>query len=240
MKNILNELVQVERYTSYQILQQVVNTNTEIQIKIADKNRIIKATLKKIGERKHFYVIAPVDAFADTPEITAKVLFNDKLYFLKTELKKFQGGVYFENYENMFELVRRKNPRFQIPKHWPQSAYIQATHTAVIQPKKVTYLELSKVLKSVATIKEMSKSGMKLEIATELPRYDKSQILNIRFKVFRRAEIQIVAKIIHLKKNVASGPTIGVQFLDDSILIKNKIQNVCDDLAFFYTALGDR
>lgn len=240
MNNILKELVKVERYNTYQLLQKVINTNTEIHIKIAEKNRIIKATLKKIGERKHFYVVAPVDAFYDTPEITAKIIFNGKLYFLKTDLKKFQGGVYFESYENMFELVRRKNPRFQIPEHWPQSAQIQSTDTTIIQPKKVTYIELSKLLKSVATITEMSKSGMKMNIAAELPRYDKNQIINIRFKIFRRAEIQILGKIIHLQKNVAAGPTIGVQFLDETILIKNRIQNVCDDLAFFYTALGDR
>ena len=240
MKNILNELVQVERYSTYQILQQVIATNTEIQIKIAEKNRIVKATLKKIGERKHFYVVAPVETFYDTSEITVKIIFNGKLYFLKTELKKFQGGVYFESYEHMFELVRRKNPRFQIPDQWPQSAQIQTTETTIIQPKKVTYLELSKLLKSVATITEMSRSGMKLNIAAELPRYDKNQIINIRFKLFRRAEIQLLAKIIHLKKNVAAGPTIGVQFLDETILIKNKIQNVCDDLAFFYTAQGER
>lgn len=240
MRNILKELVQVERYSSYQILQKVIKTNTEIHIKIAEKNRIIKAKLKKIGERRHFYVVAPVDAFHDIPEITAKIIFNGKLYFLKTELKRFQGGVYFESYEHMFELVRRKNPRFQIPEQWPQSAQIQTTDTTIIQPKKVTYLELSKLLKSVATITEMSKSGMKMNIAAEVPRYDKNQIINIRFKIFRRAEIQILGKIIHLKKNVAAGPTIGVQFMDETILIKNKIQNVCDDLAFFYTALGDR
>lgn len=240
MKNILKDLVKVEKYNTYQLLQNVINTNTEIHIKVAEKNRIIKATLKKIGERKQFYIVAPVDSFYDTPEITAKIIFNGKLYFLKTELKKFQGGVYFESYENLFELVRRKNPRFKIPEHWPQSAQIQSTDTTIIQPKKVTYIEFSKLLNSVATITEMSNSGMKMNIAAELPRYDKNQIINIRFKIFRRAEIQTRGKIIHLQKNVAAGPTIGVQFLDETILIKNRIQNVCDDLAFFYTALGDR
>lgn len=240
MRDILKELVQVERYNSYQILQNVVNTNTEIHIKISEKNRIIKATLKKIGERKHFYIIAPVDAFLEMPEITAKIIFEGRLYFLKTELKRFQGGVYFENYEHMFELIRRKNPRFLIPAQWPQSAQIQTTVTTVNQPKKGSYLEHSKLLKSEATVLEISKSGIRLSIAAELPRYDKSQIINIKFKIFRRAEIQVLGKIIHLKKNVAAGPTIGVQFMDETILVKNKIQNICDDLAFFYTALGDR
>ncbi len=240
MKDIMQELVQVERYASYRVLHQVVNTNTEILIKIPDKNRIIRATLKKIGERKHFYIVAPTDSFVNNPDITLKIIFDDRLYFLKTALKKFQGGVYFDSYENLFELVRRKNPRFPIPKQWAQSAHLQLQGGSVIQPKHINYQDLSKTLKSLASISEISKSGMKLNIATELPRYEKGQVVTLNFKIFRRAEIQINAKIVHLKKNVASGPTIGVQFLDSTILLKNKIQNICDDLAFYYTARSHR
>lgn len=236
----MKELIQIERYQSYQLLHQVINTKTEIHFKIADKNKIIKTTLKKINERKHFYIVAAVDAFADNPEITAKIIINGKLFFLKTTLKRFQGGIYFDSYENMFELIRRKNQRFSIPKQWSQTAFVQATDDRVIQPRHVTYVELSKTLKSAATVIELSKSGMKMQLSYELPRYEKNQIINIKFKIFRRAEIQINAKIIHLKKNVTAGPTIGVQFMDETILLKNKIQNVCDDLAFFYAAQGDR
>lgn len=240
MKNILQELAQIERYNSYQILHRVISMNTEIQIKIAGKNKIIRSTLKKIGERKHFYLDSPAELFADNPEITIKIIFDTKLFFLKTEIKKFQGGVYFDNYEHMFELIRRKNPRFHIPKEWPQSAYIQISDSTVVQPNKIQYIELSKALKSAAIIAEISKSGMKLNIVAELPRYEKNQVIVLKFKIFRRAEIQLNAKIIHIKKNVAAGPTIGVQFMDESILLKNKIQNVCDDLAFFYTAQSNR
>lgn len=240
MRSILKDLAQVERYASYQVLHQVIATRTEVQVKIADNSRIIRTTLKKIGERKHFYMTSAPDLFVDRVEVTIKIIIQDKLFFLKTEIKKFQGAVYFDTYENMFELIRRKNPRFHVPKQWPQSAYIQLTDSLIIQPKKIQYLELTKSLTALATIQEISKSGMKLNIAAEIPRYEKNQTIIIRFKIFRRAEIQVHAKVIHIKKNAETGPTVGVQFMDDSILLKNKIQNICDDLAFFYTAQNGR
>lgn len=226
MRSVLKELDHVERYKSYQILNQIVEFETAVQIKILNESKILNTKLKKIGTRKHFYIVAASDLFEGKPEATIKIIMNNKLYFLKTDIKKVEGDYYFDSYEHLYELVRRKKQRFQIPKNWSQTAIIQS-------------LEGDNKLKSEAIVIDMSKAGMKLNIKPEIPCYVKNQVIKLKFKIFRRAEIQLSAKIVHLKKNSSSGPTIGVQFMDDSILIKNKIQNVCDDLAFFYAAEPD-
>lgn len=226
MKSVLKELDHVEKYKSYQVLNQVVDYAADVQIKIPNESKIVNTKLKKIGARKHFYIVSVSDLLKSKPEVTIKIIISDKLFFLKTSIKEVEGNYYFENYEHLYELIRRKRQRFLIPKKWPQTAVIQSA-------------EAVSKLRSDATIIEMSKAGMKLNIKAEIPRYEKNQIINLRFKIYRRAEIQLSAKIIHLKKNSSAGPTIGVQFMEHSILSKNKIQNICDDLAFFHAAEPD-
>ncbi len=226
MKSIMDDFIHIEKNKAFHILNQVADSRTEVQIKIADVQKIVNTTLNKYGVRKHFYVADKDDSLSLKSGITIKIIFENKLFFLKTNIKKFEQSYYFDGYEHLYELVRRRRPRFKVPDAWAQSALIQSN-------------ESLHQLRSAARIIEMSKSGMKLSVNPELPRYEKNQIINLRFKIFRRAEIQLSAKIVHLKRNISAGPTIGVQFMDDTILLKNKIQNVCDDLAFFYAADAD-
>lgn len=223
MKSVLDQLVRVERNKAYQILNRVVDSKIVVQIKAENENKILNTTLKKINLRKHFYITARVSTLESKPIVAIKIIIQNKLFFLKTKIKNVDANYYFEDYENFFELVRRRSPRFQLPAHWLQSAVIQST-------------ESIGRLKSPATIVELSKSGMKLNIGPEIPRYEKNQNIKLKFKILQHAEVQIYAKIVYTKKNMSAGPTIGVQLLLDSILLKNKIQNLYEDLAFFYAA----
>lgn len=221
--NILNELAHIEKNKAYQILNKAADYRTEVQVKIAGVNKIHNVQLQKIGMRKHFYLREKNFQFDAEPEVTAKIIIENNLYFLKTRIKKNEQSYYFDDFDHLFELIRRKKPRFSIPEKWAQSAVIQGTKTPY-------------ELKSAAHIVEMSKAGMKLDIKAELPSYEKNQNIKLKFKLFRRGEVVINAKIIHVKKNKSGGPTIGVQFVDDSALLKNKIQNICDDLAFYFAS----
>lgn len=221
--NILNDLAHIEKNKAYQILNRAADYRTEVQVKITGENKIQNVQLQKIGMRKHFYIREKNHHFDSQPEVTVKIIIENNLYFLKTRIKKNENSYYFDDFEHLFELVRRKKPRFTIPDKWAQSAVIQATKTPY-------------ELKSAARIVEMSKAGMKLEIKAELPSYEKNQNIKLKFKIFRRGEVEVKAKIIHVKKSKSGGPTVGVQFEDDSNLLKNKIQNICDDLAFYFAS----
>src|SRR5690606_37016042 len=130
----------------------------------------------------------------------------------------------FENFDHMFELVRRKKPRYAIPEHWAQSSRMQAVNAPVD-------------LKSPGTILDMSRTGMRLYVRADLPRYQKNQTVNLYFKLYRRAEILVKSKIIYVHNDPdGGGPVVGLEFSDNSILVGNKIQNVCDDLAFYWTS----
>lgn len=221
--SILNDLAHIEKSKAYQILNKAADYRVDIHVKITGENKIHHVQLQKIGMRKHFYIREKNHHFDSQPEVTAKIIIENNLYFLKTRIKKNEQSYYFDDFDHLFELIRRKKPRFSIPEKWSQTAVIQGTKTPY-------------ELKSVAHIVEMSKAGMKLDIRAELPSYEKNHHIKLKFKLFRRGEVEVKAKIIHVKKNKSGGPTIGIQFEDESTLLKNKIQNICDDLAFYFAS----
>ena len=220
---VLDDMLLIDKNIAFQILTRVANTGTEVHIKTKDSSQINKTLISRIPGRRIFYVTNPVLMFEQEEDITFKIIIDGKLFFLKTTLKRATSQFYFETYSNFFELVRRKKPRFLVPETWSQSANVQG-----VSPHPN--------LKAPADIIDLSRAGMRLRVRPLLPRFEIDQMVNLSFKIYRRAEITVLSKIINLKRNSEGGPTIGVQYAENTILIGNKIQNVCDDLAFFYTS----
>lgn len=219
----MENLTQIERHDTYQILSRVATERLEVAFKIKDKAQIYKTVLIKNGPRRHFSVESKSHGLENGDEVTFKIVLSDKLYFLKTNVKKATQYFYFDKLEMMFELMRRKKRRFAIPAQWSQSARMQPVDSV-------------SDFKSPITVLDISRAGMRLSVKSDLPRYEAGQYVNLYFKIYRRSEILVKSKIIHVKKSSQGGATIGLEFSDNSILIANKIQNVCDDLAFFYAA----
>ncbi|MGZ3689870.1 MAG: PilZ domain-containing protein [Pseudobdellovibrio sp.] len=223
MKSVMESLSQVEKNEVFQILSRVSLNKIEISFKAHESEKIYKTTLDRNSARKQFYLSNQDLDFDVKLEVTFKIIVDRKLYFLKTNLKRGSLQYFFENTDNFFELVRRKKPRFEVPEHWAQSAKVQGFDNPV-------------EIKSPVTIIDLSRTGMRVLIRSELPRYEKNQIVNLYFKIHRRAEIVVKSKIIYLENKLGTGPVVGLEYADSSILITNKIQNVCDDLAFYWTA----
>lgn len=223
----MDNLAQIEKNVAYQILSRIAANRFEVHLKEQEQDQISKTSLSKNSARKHFYLENKSLSFDKTQIVTFKIIIDRKLYFLKTTIKKNNSEYYFENIENMYELVRRKKPRYIVPDHWAQSAKVQAANTPI-------------ELKSPATILDLSRTGMRLYVRADLPRYEKGQTVNLYFKIYRRAEILVKSRIVYVQHSPAGGgPIIGLEYSDNSILISNKIQNVCDDLAFFWTSESD-
>jgi hypothetical protein len=220
----MDNLAGIPRNETYQILSRVARNRIEIHFKEQDSDRVVKTTLFKNAARKIFYVENNKVSFEKNNVVTFKIIIDRKLYFLKTTVRKGNAEYFFENFDHMFELVRRKKPRYIIPEHWAQTVRIQAVDAPVD-------------LKSPGTILDMSRTGMRLFVRADLPRYQKNQTVNLFFKLYRRAEILVKSKIIYVQNGPdGGGPIVGLEFSDNSILIGNKIQNVCDDLAFYWTS----
>lgn len=219
----MENLTHIERNEAYQILSRVAAERAEIVFKIKDMAQIYKTVIVKNGARRHFSIESKNVNLEADDEITFKILVHDKLYFLKTKVKKATQYFYFDQLDELFELIRRKKRRFVIPPQWSQSARMQPVTN-------------SGDFKSLVTVLDVSRAGMRLSVKSDIPRYEAGQYVNLYFKIYRRSEVLVKSKVVHVKKSPQGGMTIGLEFADNSILIANKIQNVCDDLAFFYAA----
>jgi hypothetical protein len=219
----MENLTQLERNEAYQILSRVAAERSVVVFKIKDKAQIYKTVLVKNGPRRHFSLENKGLSLEADDEITFKIVVDGKLYFLKAKIKKAVHYFYFDQLDEMFELMRRRKRRFIIPAQWSQSARMQPVDSVGD-------------FKSPITVIDISRAGMRLSVKSDLPRYEAGQYVNLYFKIYRRSEILVKSKVIHVKKSSHGGATVGLEFSDNSILIANKIQNVCDDLAFFYAA----
>lgn len=151
-------------------------------------------------------------------DITFKIKIGTDMYFFKARVV-FENRAYFiYGPFKIFKLMRRKNTRFEIPEAWAQGSYI-------LSPQK-------KTLNSKIKILEISNTGIRILVYPQLPRYEKKQQIQISLKIQKRAPFFIDGIIKHAKYNKTDGPTLGVEFNLENTLIKNKIQNICDDLAY--------
>ena len=226
MNNIMDHLAQIEKSEAYKILSEAAAKQIEINIKAEDSERVFSSKIEKNQVRRFFYIQNKNLVFDENLDVTIKISLNNRLFFLKTVIKKATQGYYFTDLENLFELVRRKKPRFGIPERWTQICYLHATNHPIEFRAKVKILNISKI-------------GVRIKVEPDLPKYELNQIVNFFFKIHRRAEILVKSKIIYVKPSKVGGPILGLEFSDNSILINNKIQNVLDDLAFYYAHLDD-
>jgi hypothetical protein len=217
----MENLSKVDKNETLQILNKVAYKKSEISLKTESSEKVFNTRLEKHPVRRLFFIDHTNLVFDPNLVVTFKVILDQRLFFLKTTIKIANDKYYFEALDAMYELVRRKKPRFVIPEKWNQSAHMQGASNPI-------------ELKSLAKIIDISKAGVRVKVEADLPKYEINQVVNFYFRVHRRAEILVKSKVIYLKTSKSGGPIVGLEFSDNSILISNKIQNVCDDLAFYF------
>ena len=93
---LLDDMLLIDRNVAFQILTKVCNTGTEIHLKAKDSNQINKTLISRVPGRRVFTVTNPVLMFEPEEEITFKIIIDDRLFFLKTSLKRSASQFYFE------------------------------------------------------------------------------------------------------------------------------------------------
>jgi hypothetical protein len=91
-------------------------------------------------------------------DVTLKLIVDQRLFFLKTKIKKANDKFYFETLEEMYELVRRKKPRFTLPEKWTQAVHLQGASSPIELKSAAKIIDLSKARNSLGEMeKELNK-----------------------------------------------------------------------------------
>ncbi len=213
---ILSFLNELSAEDARKILNLTRSKELKLKFKVEGSAKIETAWLANSALPNKFFLLARQDFKTFGAPATFKIQVGSDVYFFKTQI--LQDGKYF--HLNLpfpiFRLIRRRHTRYLIPTNWNQSGTITSTE------KKIFF--------SRVTLIELSLSGIKVHAPNELPRYEKLQKIKINFKVHRRAEIEIQGYVRHMSRPKSGGQTLGIEFIGETKLIQNKIQNLCDDL----------
>ncbi len=218
MINVVEYLAEVTFDQAERLLKSAISNAYTVQVKLSGEDKILSIVLQKSDNKNRILLSGKLFKIHLA---TFKVEIGPDVYFFKTEILQEDKISFIQKPFKVFRLIRRKEPRYKIPKAWSHLALILAT-----QQMK---------LNSRADIVEFSASGIRLHALSDLLRVDQDEIIRIQFRIHKRAEITVSGLIRHIRRNRAGGFTLGIEFVKVSGLTQMKIQNVCDDLIFHYT-----
>lgn len=151
-------------------------------------------------------------------EVSIKFSVGTEIYFIKTLIKSHLNRYYFDMSLKVFQLKRRREPRFLVPKKWQQTACIVLNTAKLVQLK--------------CTVIDISLSGIRLEIAkgqtTAL--YQRNDIIKIKFQIYKRAEIASTA-IVRFVLNRPNFPIlIGLELAEMPDIAIERVANIIEDI----------
>lgn len=213
---ILRFLSEIDSKDCEKFFELVKSKRIKISFKVLNSEKIEEAQIYATPFYDKYGLLVRNDLEVSNLEVTFKVHLGTDLYFFKSKIKSEKLGNVIEAPFKVFKLVRRKDTRYLIPSTWSQSGFIVSAE--------------KKTLNSKIRLVDMSVSGIRIHVLTELPRYEKGQKILLQFKLHRRSLISVEAVIQHVRYNYHGGQLIGVQFVQETPLIHSKIANICDDL----------
>ncbi len=213
---ILKFLSQLVGKDTEKFFENIKNRKCQVSFKIPGNDKIEITQIYATPFAEKFSLLIRDDLNAHGLEVTFKVIVGTDLFFFKSKISLEKKSFIIEGPFKLFKLVRRKNTRYIIPETWTQTGFIVSAE--------------NKMLNSRIRLVDMSLSGIRIHVLTELPRYEKMQKISLQFKLHKRALIAVDALIQHVKYGYQGGQLLGVQFVLVTPLVQSKISNICDDL----------
>lgn len=220
MSTVLEFMSEVSEATTDKIFNRLAKDKISVFAKLNNKDVIVSGAFLPTESKAHYFFNTKSLKVEDEAPATFKITLGKNIYFFNSDVKEVDKKFLIKKPAHVYELKRRKEERFYIPSGWDQFAL-------VLTPEKTSFNSTAKIL-------EISSSGIKLAIVPEIPRFEMNQKVKMQIKIHKRATFVVNGIIRHVKKNKNSGPTVGVEFYNESNLTKSKVSNICDDLLYYY------
>lgn len=83
------------------------------------------ATINSLSDKKVILHIEPAGAAIKLEtDVSMKFNIGTEVYFIKAPIKSYLNNYYFDFSATVIQLKRRREPRYQIPKKWSQTAFL--------------------------------------------------------------------------------------------------------------------
>lgn len=214
----LNELNESE---SLAALREAFIQHSPLIFKMEQLAQPIKVFIETFADKKVYVVPEPSDFELPTDkEYSIKFNVGTEVYFIKTSFKVHLNRVYFDMNTKVIQLKRRKEPRFLIPKSWPQSAAILTGKAEQIR----------------CMVADISNSGIRFEVLGPHPEFKRDDFIKIKFQIHKRGEVQTVAIVRFVLKRPNAATLLGLEFHDLTNSNQSRVTGVVNDIQLSITA----
>lgn len=213
--DFLSELGETE---SLSVLREAYSRQSPLIFKLETTEQPVRARIGAFIDKR--VVILPEPGDMTLPldkEISIKFNVGTEIYFIKTTFKAHLNKFYVDMGTKVIQLKRRKEPRFNIPKTWNQSAYVIVSANSAEQIK--------------CSVFDISNSGVRFEIAHQVQvKFQRDDILNIRFQVHKRSEVSTMAIVRFVLNRPNANTLLGMEFANISDVQGQRVASIVSDI----------
>lgn len=211
-------LIELNENESLIALRAAHSQRSFLTFKLDDTLNKVQARIENFTDKRAILSaeISPLKISSDK-EVSMRFNVGTEVYFVKTFIKSHLNRYYFDMSSKVIQLKRRKEPRYLIPKKWPQ--------TATVQPTNMIHMPIrSQVL-------DISNSGIRFEVSASKITFKRDDIVKIKFQIHKRAEIATTAIVRFALRRPDSTTILGLEFSDDMTRPnKDRIINIIEDM----------
>lgn len=213
-------LVELEEKEAFLSLHSCFTLNSDIILKNEIDPATISARISFFADNKVYLETAHADKLATfSGQTSIKFFIGTEVYFIKTTLEVIDGQVCFDQNSKIIQFRRRKEPRYNIPEKWTQSAAIWS-------------IELK--IKNVAKVTDISSGGCRFEVPNLKLDIKKGDQIRIQFQIFKRADIVCDAIVRFVMRKPSGTAVLGLEFTQLQKSHKSRINSIVDDLVNHY------
>ncbi len=214
-------LIELEEKDAFLALHNCFTLNSDLILKNeADPTHPISAKIGFFADKKIFLETTQTDKLATYLGLTSiKFFIGTEVYFIKTTLEVLDDQICFDQSAKIVQLRRRKEPRYNIPEKWNQTAAVWSIELKIKNPAKVT---------------DISYNGCRFEVPKLTLSINKGDQIRIQYQIFKRADVVCDAIVRFIMRKPNGTTVLGLEFTQLQKSHKSRINSIVEDLMNHY------
>lgn len=209
----LNEL---EANKAFEVLNNCFTVGSDLTIRNEFEPNPLSAKISFFADSKIFLETEHAEKMATFKGQTSiKFFIGSEVYFIKTTLEVVEKQICFDQSAKVVQLLRRKEPRYNIPEKWNQTAAIWS-------------IELR--IKNQAKVINFSLSGCRFEVPRLSLDLSLGDQIRLQYQIFKRANVVCDAIVRFITHKPNGSAVLGLEFTNLQKGHKSRIESIVGDL----------
>lgn len=209
-------LIELEEKDAFLVLHNCFTLNSDLILKNETDPNPISVKIGYFADKKIFLETPLAEKLATFVGLTSiKFFIGTEVYFVKTTLEVTDDQICFDQGAKIIQLRRRKEPRYNIPEKWNQTAAVWSIELKIKNPAKVT---------------DISYNGCRFEVPKLSISINKGDQIRIQYQIFKRADVVCDAIVRFMMRKPNGTVVLGLEFTQLQKSHKSRINNIVEDL----------